>query len=266
MSGLMKAVGLVALLGLAACGGGSVGVHKQAGSSAALARAPSFGDAHPVAWTGQGPGAYPVHGIDLSRWQGAVDWRTARANGVSFAFIKATEGGDRVDPGFAGHWTGAAAAGVPRGAYHFYYWCSPASTQAAWFIANVPRERGALPPVLDLEWNSASPTCRTRPAPEVVRAEVQTWLNMVGRHFDQTPIIYTTPDFWEHNELWKLRGMEKWLRAVTRHPSEAYPGTDWSFWQYSGTGLVPGVQGPVDVNAFAGSREAWARWVADRAL
>nr|WP_246045310.1 glycoside hydrolase family 25 protein [Rubellimicrobium roseum] len=228
---------------------------------------PRFGDAHPVEWKGLSPMFHPVHGIDVSRYQTAIDWPMARANGVSFAFIKATEGGDRVDPAFAAHWRAAGEAGVARGAYHFHYWCGPASTQAAWFIANVPKERGAMPPVLDLEWNTASPTCATyRPAPEVVRTEVQTWLNTVGRHFDQTPIIYTTPDFWERNELWKLQGAEMWLRAVTRHPSEAYPDEDWTFWQYSGTGLVPGVQGPVDVNAFAGSEASWARWLGARAL
>ncbi|WP_209840329.1 glycoside hydrolase family 25 protein [Rubellimicrobium aerolatum] len=266
---MAKVCGLAALLALAACGGG--GRHMETGTSMASARAsgvaPAFGDAEPVEWKSRSPRAYPVHGIDLSRYQAPVDWRTARAHGVSFAFIKATEGGDRVDAGFAGHWRGAGAAGVPRGAYHFYYWCGPATTQAAWFIANVPKERGALPPVLDLEWNNASPTCGSyRPDPETVRAEVQTWLNIVGRHYDQRPIIYTTPDFWERNEMWRLSGMDKWLRAVTRHPSEVYGDAAWTFWQYSGTGLVPGVQGPVDVNAFAGTPDAWARWVADRTL
>jgi lysozyme len=227
---------------------------------------PQFGDTHPVVWPSHTPATYPVHGIDVSRYQASVDWHTARAHGVSFVFIKATEGGDWADPAFARHWRGAAAAGVPRGAYHFYYFCRSATEQAAWFIANVPQERGALPPVLDLEWNSTSQTCPFRPDPATVRAEVATFLNLVGRHYDQQPIVYTTVDFWKDNELWRIQGTQPWLRAVTRHPSQAYPGADWAFWQYSGTGLVPGIAGEVDLNAFAGSREAWAAWLNNNRL
>jgi lysozyme len=227
---------------------------------------PRFSDAHPVVWPGRTPGHYPVHGIDLSRWQEEVDWPTARAHGVNFAFIKATEGGDHADPGFARHWRDSAAAGVPRGAYHFYYFCRSAAEQAAWYIANVPKERGMLPPVLDVEWNGHSRTCTYRPDPAKVRAEMTTFLNIVGRHYGLRPIVYTTVDFYHDNELWLLDGTQPWLRAVTRHPSEAYPGEPWTFWQYSGTGLIPGIKGEVDLNAFAGSPADWSAWLARNSL
>jgi lysozyme len=268
-SRVTKGLALVGLIAMAGCGGRHVLARSaHSASSASAARSvhvatPAFGDAHPVPWPSRPPAAYPVHGIDVSRYQDAIDWPTARAHGVSFAFIKATEGADWSDPGFASHWRAAAAAGVPRGAYHFYYFCRSAAEQARWFIANVPRERGALPPVLDLEWNADSRTCPFRPEAPAVRAEVLTFLNMVGRHYDQQPIVYTTPDFWMDNELWRIQGAQPWLRAVTRHPSEAYPGEAWAFWQYSGTGLVPGIRGQVDLNAFAGSRTAWATWLRD---
>ena len=261
---------LAALIALAGCNGGSHVLQRSASnhSSAApvVVASPLFGDAHPVDWRGRGPSAHPVHGIDVSRYQTSIDWRTARASGVSFAFIKATEGADHADSGFGRHWYGAAAAGVPRGAYHFYYFCRSAAEQAAWFIANVPRERGALPPVLDLEWNAQSRTCPYRPDMNTVLSEVQTFLNIVGRHYDQQPIVYTTPDFWQHNQLWRLHGAQPWLRSVARHPSEVYPGEEWAFWQYSGTGLVPGIAGQVDLNAFAGSPRAWAAWLDSHAL
>ncbi|RYH05608.1 MAG: hypothetical protein EON57_07475, partial [Alphaproteobacteria bacterium] len=64
---------------------------------------------------------YPIHGIDVSKYQGDIDWDTARKGGVSFAYLKATEGGDRVDQRFAENWRAARAAGMPRGAYHFFY-------------------------------------------------------------------------------------------------------------------------------------------------
>ncbi len=76
---------------------------------------PKFGDADPHEWEGRHPGHYPVHGLDVSRWQGPIDWHTAKASGVSFTFIKATEGGDFADPLFDEHRRGAQAARVPWG-------------------------------------------------------------------------------------------------------------------------------------------------------
>src|SRR4029453_7953591 len=100
--------------------------------------------------------AMPIQGIDGSDWQGDLDSQKVGDAGVSFTYIKATEGGDRVDPKFLENWEGAKRAGVARGAYHFIYWCRPANGQALWFMLNVPADPDALPPVLDLEWNSHS--------------------------------------------------------------------------------------------------------------
>ena len=226
--------------------------------------AANFRDADPFDWTARAPDAYPVHGIDLSRWQADVDWATARRNGVNFAFIKATEGGDILDPRFESHRRAAAAAGVPHGAYHFFYWCTPAETQARWFIANVPREPGHLPPVLDVEWNAHSPTCTDRPPPGQVRAEMAVFLDLLTRHYGQRPIIYTTVNFWRDNGLADMTGEEFWLRSTAGHPSETYGPARWTFWQYSGTGLIEGIAGRVDLNAFAGSEAEWQRWLAMR--
>jgi lysozyme len=226
----------------------------------------NFSDADPTDWPGRSPDRYPVHGIDLSRFQTAVDWPTARANGVNFAFIKATEGGDLVDPMFDSHWRGAGAAGVRRGAYHFFYHCRPAAEQARWFIKHVPKVAGALPPVLDMEWTPTSPTCTIRRDGATIRDEARIFMDIVERHYGQRPVIYTTVDFYEDTELWRLTGVEFWLRAVADHPGEVYGGNAWSFWQYTSTGVVPGIDGEVDINVFAGSKAAWAGWIAARAL
>lgn len=225
---------------------------------------PAFDDAKPHPWAGRRPDAYPVHGIDTSRWNGVIDWQAARAAGVNFAFLKATEGGDHTDPMFLENWRGARAAGVAHGAYHFWYHCRPAAEQARWFIRQVPRQAGALPPVLDMEWTPFSPTCRIRPPAGDVRAEAKIFLDMLERHYGQRPIIYTTPDFYDRNEMWRLGSYDFWLRAVTAHPQERYAGRHWTFWQYSGTGLVPGIGGRVDLNVFAGSADDWRLWLARR--
>lgn len=260
---MTRTIALCLCLILAACGGPR-GNGNATPFAATPVTAPNFFDADPHPWDGRAPDSYPVHGIDLSRFQTSVDWATARANGVNFAFIKATEGGDQVDPLFSDHWRGARAAGVATGAYHFFYHCRPAIEQARWFFRHVPRSPGALPPVLDMEWTPTSPTCRIRRDGAVIRAEAQTFLDAAARHYGQRPILYTTVDFFEDNQMWRLSGTEFWLRSTAAHPRDAYEGQHWTFWQYTGTGKAPGIAGRVDINVFAGSEEAWGRWRAAR--
>jgi lysozyme len=256
---------LSSILILTACGGVRREVAPPSTDEITVMSA-NFEDSDPTDWPGRSPDRYPVHGIDLSRFQTEVDWTTARANGVNFAFIKATEGGDLVDPMFESHWRGAGAAGVKRGAYHFFYHCRPAAEQARWFIRHVPRTPGALPPVLDMEWTPTSPTCTIRRDGETIRDEARIFLDILERHYGQRPIIYTTVDFFDDTQLWQLSGVEFWLRSVADHPHGVYDGNAWSFWQYTSTGRVPGIAGPVDINVFAGSRQAWADWIGQRSL
>ncbi|UWQ90211.1 glycoside hydrolase family 25 protein [Rhodobacteraceae bacterium M382] len=223
-----------------------------------------LGDSDPVDFKGKPPSRYPVHGIDVARFQPQVDWTQARKAGIDFAFIKATEGGDFLDPMFKSHWRGAGRARILRGAYHFFYFCRPAADQARWFIRNVPKTRGMLPPVLDMEWNPFSPTCTKRPHGSVVRREAQIFLDMIERHYGQRPILYTTPEFYRQTDIGKLKNTEFWVRSTAKTPDRAYPKQNWHFWQYSSTGIVPGIEGDVDLNAFGGSKRQWKRWVAAR--
>ncbi len=262
----MRLRATILALSCAALASACTGASYDALQSASISPAPQiyaarFSDRDPVDFGRRHPGRHAVHGIDVSKYQTSVDWATARAHGVSFAFIKATEGGDRVDDRFAEHWRGARAAGVPRGAYHFFYFCRPASEQADWFIRNVPRESGALPPVLDMEWNHKSPTCKLRPPAETVRREMKIWLGMVQRHYGKRPIIYTTVDFHRENLAGHFPDEMFWLRATAEHPSDIYPGREWHFWQYTATGQVPGIKGDADINAFAGTKQEWAAWL-----
>lgn len=220
----------------------------------------AFGDVDPHEWDGITPSEHLVHGIDVSRWQGEIDWFAARNSGVAFAFLKATEGGDYVDPTFQRNWVDAKRAGVPRAAYHFYYFCRPAKEQARWFIENVPRDAAAMPHVLDMEWNHHSKTCRLRPDGKTVKKEAEKFLDILTRHYGQRPIIYTTVDFFHETGIGEIRNTNFWLRSVAGHPGQVYPGADWAFWQYTGTGLVPGIEGKVDLNVFHGNGTQWAQW------
>ncbi|WOC16984.1 GH25 family lysozyme [Pseudochrobactrum sp. MP213Fo] len=224
-------------------------------------KAPRFYDRKPHDYTGKTPLHYPVHGTDVSKYQDKVDWQTVRNSGISFVFIKATEGGDRFDDRFNEHWAGARAAGIPRSAYHFYYFCRSAADQARWYIRNVPKDPNALPPVLDMEWNAQSPSCKLRPDAAVVRKEMRTFLTMIERHYGKKPIIYTTVDFFDDNELRSFSDYPFWLRSTAGHPDEKYGPHPWVFWQYTGTGTIPGIKGDADINVFGGNHAQWRKWL-----
>lgn len=201
----------------------------------------------------------PVQGIDVSYFQGDIDWQKVRDAGVHFAFIKATEGGDRVDPKFRDNWRAAKKAGIARGAYHVMYWCRVAKEQASWYKLHAPDDEDALPPVLDVEWNSYSKTCPHRISRDNAIAKIKIMLAAMEAHTGKRPIIYTDPKF--HRDV--LEGAfpdyRFWLRSVAAKPEAKYRSRDWVFWQFTTTGRVRGVAGPVDRNSFNGTQADWKR-------
>ncbi|WP_416798851.1 GH25 family lysozyme [Ciceribacter azotifigens] len=223
-----------------------------------------FRDAKPINFGKSSPKKYAVHGVDVSRWQGDIDWMKLRTQGANFAYIKATDGGDHLDPMFKTNWRRAKDAGLKRGAYHFFYWCRTAGEQAEWFIRNVPRDPDALPPVIDVEYNAES-SCKRRLSTAKIHEKMQVFMDMLERHYGKRPIIYTAPDFYDDHLEGAFREYPFWLRSVAAHPSKVYPGRKWLFWQYSGSGLSHGVQGRIDLNVFRGSEEDWHDWTAARA-
>ena len=139
------------------------------------------------------------YGIDVSHHQGEIDWRTVAANDISFAYIKATEGGDFTDDRFRANWRGAAAAGLPRGAYHFFTLCTPGEAQARHFLRTVPNDPKALPPAVDLE---IAGNCAARPAVAVVRRELREFLHLIESTSNRRALLYVGDDF---EELYPVR-------------------------------------------------------------
>ncbi len=203
-----------------------------------------------------------IHGIDISKWNGEIEWNKVKRAGIEFAFIKATEGKDVVDPKFDDYWRGAARADVAHAPYHFYYFCSTPEEQAAWFIRNVPKSAMHLPPVLDAEWNHSSKTCKRHPEPEVVRTELKRFMDIVERHYGKRPIIYTTVDFHRDNLVGHFNNYHFWVRSVAAPPQDTYASRRWAFWQYTSTGVIPGIENETDINVFAGNKANWLNWVA----
>ena len=224
-----------------------------------------FYDRDPVDFGRRSPSSFPVHGIDAARFQGHMNWRKVKRQGIQFAWLKATEGGDLLDPEFKANWRAAKRAGVPVGAYHFYYFCTDPETQAKWFIKNVPRLRGGMPPVLDLEWNPFSPTCTLRPPAAEVRRLANRFIQIVEQHYQTRVVVYTAPDFWERNDVARLK-RDFWLRSTAKHVEKRFGVRDWRFWQYTSTGVLNGIEKEVDINCFNGSQSDWARWLKVRGV
>jgi lysozyme len=212
------------------------------------------------------PHDYPIHGIDVSKFQGDIDWNAVANSGVKFAWIKATEGGDRADARFQANWTGAKAAGVPRGAYHFVYWCRPPMEEMAFFEQNAPVEDDALPPVLDVEATPTSPTCHRHLTQQSAIADMKVMLEEMERHYGKRPIIYTTVDFYEAIlSDGAFSDYPIWVRSTKHHPAVRYGSRAWAFWQYQSDGRTAGIHGNVDRDVFYGTRKQWEAFLQEPA-
>ncbi|HEX7313048.1 MAG TPA: glycoside hydrolase family 25 protein [Pyrinomonadaceae bacterium] len=188
-------------------------------------------------------------GIDVSHYQGQVDWDAVKAAGCSFAFAKATEGTNVTDPYFEANWAGMKAAGLARGAYHFFRPAEDAAQQASHFLATVALKPGDLPPVIDVEVND-------NVAGSVIVEGLQTWLGAVEQATGVAPIIYTAAYFW--NEYLNP-GFGRYPLWVAHYTSAATPSplpdgwADWTFWQYSQSLEIDGVNGAADHDYFNGT-------------
>lgn len=192
---------------------------------------------------------FPVQGVDVSHHQGAIDWRALAGAGVDFAYIKATEGGDFSDSRFAENWQGARQAGIVPGAYHFFTFCRKPEEQAAHVIATVPKEGNSLPPAVDVEFGG---NCDRTPSREEFAVAFSTFLRTVEAHFGRKMVIYATKDAYTKLIAGRFTDRPFWFRAIAAAP--VLKDRKWTFWQYHNKGSRPGVDGPVDLNAFVGTR------------
>lgn len=186
-------------------------------------------------------------GIDVSHYQGHVNWPAVKAAGCAFAFAKATEGTGVTDPYFAANWDGMKAAGLLRGAYHFFRPEQDAAGQAAHFLSTVSMEPGDLPPVIDIETNDGV-------TGSALAGGVQVWLDAVEPAAGVTPLIYTAASFWNAHFNDQFGRYPLWVAHYGPSPSPLPHGwSDWAFWQYSQSLHIDGVTGAADHDYFNGS-------------
>lgn len=194
------------------------------------------------------PAPVLTEGIDVSLYQGAIDWARVKTQ-KSFAFIKATQGNSIVDPKFDANWTGAKAAGVQRGGYHYYKFGLDPITQADLFCSKLAADRGELQPVVDVE-DTTAPANQT---------QLKQFIDAVTAKLGVSLTIYTAAWFW-NSARWG--GAVTWAKDYSlwvAHYGATTPAlpTDWTtykYWQYSNSGNVSGISGNVDLNRL---NEAW---------
>ena len=197
------------------------------------------------------PEGYEIHGIDISHYQGKIDWeqlKNAMIKGcpVRFVIIKSTEGSSRLDENFRENFNQARDFGFIRGVYHFWSNKSTAREQAYYFLDQVHLTDGDLPPVLDIEHKPADKSV------EDFQRDVLTWLHIVEDKYHAKPIIYTYYKFKE--QYLSAPVFEDYPYWIAHYYVDKvqYKGK-WKFWQHTDVGKLPGIKGYVDFNIYNGS-------------
>jgi len=207
---------------------------------------------------------YPVRGIDVSGYQGEIDWQELAGEGISFAFIKATEGSGFVDRRFAYNFEEAQKTSLAVGAYHFFSYDSDGKTQGQNFINTVKPFQGMLPPVIDLEFYGDLEN--NPPKRADVEPQLKALLDMLEEHYGQKPIIYATEKSYKLYLSGGYKDYDIWIRNVISKPKLS-DNREWTFWQYTNREKLKGYNGKekyIDMNVFKVSAEEFNNYVSTR--
>jgi lysozyme len=197
---------------------------------------------------------YEIHGIDVSRYQEKINWKEIAdlksgkdSVGITFAFVKATEGRGFVDKYFNRNWDETKKYNIIRGAYHYYKPNVNSALQASNFIKHVKLQKGDLPPVLDIEEIG-------KYGSDNMKKGIKNWLKLIEKHYGVKPIIYTNVGFYKKY----LSGNDfKEYNFWIAHYNKTSPkvSREWVFWQYSDKGIIKNIRSKVALNVHKGTRE-----------
>lgn len=189
-----------------------------------------------------------IYGIDISRYQGKIDWEELKRNNpketpIYFVYMKASEGKDLRDPKFKSNWKKAKEHGFMRGAYHYFTEGSTGSMQANMFIKNVTLEKGDLPPMVDVE--------EVPKDKEAFNIELKGLILALEGHYGIKPIIYSSPEY--RKKYLDDKFYDNYPYWVAHYYIDK-PDTDrWDIWQYTDNEDIPGIDHKVDMNLFNGN-------------
>ncbi len=196
---------------------------------------------------------YAIRGFDVSHHQGEINWKKISPMQYQFVYLKATEGGDFRDSNFQQNWLKAREQGLHVGAYHFYRLCRDGKVQAENFIATVPKKADALPPAIDLEYDS---NCINTYTKEQLLKEIQVMHDQLHKHYGKQPIFYISKSFYHIVLMGNFTETPLWVRDYDGKP-ELKDDRQWTFWQHSSQGKIAGIPKAVDLNVYAESPKQW---------
>ena len=195
---------------------------------------------------------YSVMGVDVSHYQGYIDWNALEEQNVEFAFIKATEGSSHVDEFYSQNAENIQDTGIYHSAYHFFSFESSGETQAENYINTVDKDSIDMPPVVDIEFYGDN--FRNQLSEKKTEEILSPLLTKLEEHYGKKPIIYTTSTAYLKYIRKDFADYPLWIRNVNSEPSFV----DWTFWQYSDRGCLYGYNGSekcIDLNVYNGSAD-----------
>ena len=179
-------------------------------------------------------------GVDISEYQADVDMDTLAGQGVSFVYMKATEGSGYADSRFAENWANAEKSGMPAGAYHFFSFDSPGKMQAENYIKTVGSLDGKLIPAVDVEFYADKR--KNPPDREEAASELKDFLDALEEEYHVRPMIYCPREIYEKYIAQYFDQYPRWIRSVY-YPAQFEAGSSWVIWQYCDTGELEGYAG-----------------------
>lgn len=181
-----------------------------------------------------------VIGVDISWYQGDVNMDKLKAQGISFIYIKATEGASHTDHRFKENWLKASQSNLTRGAYHFFSFESSGKEQANHFIEVVGDLHGDLIPVVDVEYYENMKL--EPPAKEDLIEELHACLETLEAYYHVKPMIYCSHSVYKDYLAGEVAGYPLWVRSIYL-PAGVQGWEDWTMWQYSDTTQLEGYHG-----------------------
>ena len=183
----------------------------------------------------------PIHGIDVSHYQGNIDWPSVASSHVRFAYLKATQGSDYVDPSFSHNMAHIRKTTLLVGPYHFFDPKVDTKQQLDNFLTTIKGQTLNLVPMVDVESNEQLTA-------QEVQKSLLKFLQQLEKRIGCQPIIYSYASFWQTDITAEFDNYSFWLADFSKTPHPPAGVKHWDIWQYSDKGQIPGIEGPVDMD------------------
>ncbi len=191
---------------------------------------------------------YAVRGVDVSRHNGSVNWKRLKYEGITFAYIKSTEGTSHIDMKFVENYKNAKQSEVKVGAYHFYTFGLEGSLQAKHFIHNSTVSSNDLIPAIDVEHSPINRYSKDKNYMQLVINELIKLEHDLYNYYGVRPLIYTNKDCYKLYIEDHFPENKIWMSDLHSEPQTK--DDNWIMWQFSHTGNIDGINGNVDLNYF----------------